>query len=95
MLIIWPPTTETVTAAAEPAAAAERHGGRCHDDKCRHRGRGKAPEQFGPHDSDPPYALREFSSAPANGNAGVSNLPLGQGAQLREDRTRMGVAGGN
>jgi hypothetical protein len=47
-------TTDTMTAAAEPAAAAERHGWRCHDDCRRHRGRGSAPEQFGIHDSGPP-----------------------------------------
>jgi hypothetical protein len=58
-------TEPTVEAAAEPAAA-ERQGW-CRYYDCRsHRGRGKAPEQFGPHDADPPYALREFSSAPAN-----------------------------
>jgi hypothetical protein len=47
---------------AEPTAAVESHGGRCHGDCRRHYGRGKAPEQFGLHDSDPPQAIPEFSS---------------------------------
>jgi hypothetical protein len=63
-----PATKSTVEAtAAESAAAAERHGWRCHEECRHHRGRGKATEQFGIHASDPPYAIPEFSSAPANG----------------------------
>ena len=52
------PTVET--AAAESTAVAERHGWRRHDDRRRHRGRGKATGQFGLHDSDPPRDSRIF-----------------------------------
>jgi hypothetical protein len=40
--------------AAEPAAAAERQGRCRHYDCRRHYRRGKAPDQFGLHDIDPP-----------------------------------------
>jgi hypothetical protein len=50
-------TKSTVEAtAAKPAVhatAALCHGWRCHDACRRHRGRGKATEQFGLHDTDP------------------------------------------
>jgi hypothetical protein len=42
--------TKSTVETAEPTAAVEGHGWRCHGDCRRHYGRGKAPEQFSLHE---------------------------------------------